>query len=156
MVRIRVRWNRAHGPARGCSCGSPLALGHAGERDPRGILRRHLRAHPWPNARRSTARGPRTTRRGTPSTPTTSTPGFTSPRTWRWRSPIRRTTEQLTTAIVNRTVIGRAEGILMERFDLQPAQAFAVLTRLSQHNNIRLHLVAAELVKTRTLPGAEK
>jgi AmiR/NasT family two-component response regulator len=57
---------------------------------------------------------------------------------------------------VNRTVIGRAEGILMERFDLQPAQAFAVLTRLSQHNNIRLHLVAAELVKTRTLPGAEK
>ena len=65
-----------------------------------------------------------------------------------------RTTEQLNTAIVNRTEIGRAEGILMERFDLQPAQAFAVLTRISQDRNIRLHLVAAELVKTRTLPGA--
>ena len=67
-----------------------------------------------------------------------------------------RTTEQLNTAIVNRTEIGRAEGILMERFDLQPAQAFAVLTRISQDRNIRLHLIAAELVKTRTLPGAEQ
>jgi AmiR/NasT family two-component response regulator len=53
-------------------------------------------------------------------------------------------------------VIGRAEGILMERFGLQPAQAFAVLTRFSQDRNIRLHLVAAEFVKTRTLPGAER
>jgi len=62
------------------------------------------------------------------------------------------TTEQLNAAIVNRTAIGQAEGILMERFSLQPAQAFAVLTRISQHSNVRLHLVASELVRTRKLP----
>jgi GAF domain-containing protein len=67
-----------------------------------------------------------------------------------------RTTEQLHSAIVNRTVIGQAEGILMERFKLQPAQAFAVLTRISQHNNVRLHIVATNLVRTRTVPGAEE
>jgi transcriptional regulator with GAF, ATPase, and Fis domain len=63
-----------------------------------------------------------------------------------------RTAEHLNTAIINRTAIGQAEGILMERFDLVPAQAFAVLTRISQQRNVRLHLVAAELVKTRELP----
>ena len=46
--------------------------------------------------------------------------------------------ENLETAIDNRTVIGRAEGILMERFDLTPAQAFAVLRRVSQRRNVRL------------------
>jgi GAF domain-containing protein len=63
-----------------------------------------------------------------------------------------KTAEHLNTAIINRTAIGQAEGILMERFDLVPAQAFAVLTRISQQRNVRLHLVAAELVKTRELP----
>ncbi|RYV52783.1 GAF and ANTAR domain-containing protein [Pengzhenrongella frigida] len=63
-----------------------------------------------------------------------------------------KTAEQLHTAIGTRTAIGQAEGILMERFNLQPAQAFAVLTRISQDSNVRLHLVAAELVRTRTLP----
>ena len=66
------------------------------------------------------------------------------------------TTEQLTSAIASRTAIGQAEGILMERFDLQPAQAFAVLTRISQHSNVRLRLVALELVKTRKLPETSK
>lgn len=60
--------------------------------------------------------------------------------------------EHLETAINNRTAIGRAEGILMERFDLTPAQAFAVLRRVSQHRNVRLHLVADELVRTRRTP----
>ena len=66
------------------------------------------------------------------------------------------TTAQLTSAIASRTVIGQAEGILMERFDLLPAQAFAVLTRISQHSSVRLHLVALELVKTRKLPETSK
>lgn len=66
------------------------------------------------------------------------------------------TTKQLNTAIANRTTIGQAEGILMERFNLQPAQAFAVLTRLSQHSNTRLHLVASELVRTRRIPETPK
>jgi GAF domain-containing protein len=66
------------------------------------------------------------------------------------------TTEQLTSAIASRTAIGQAEGILMERFDLQPVQAFAVLTRISQHTNVRLHLVASELVRTRKIPETNK
>jgi GAF domain-containing protein len=58
----------------------------------------------------------------------------------------------LETAITVRTVIGRAEGILMERFDLSPAQAFAVLRRVSQQRNIKLNRVAEELVETRETP----
>ena len=59
----------------------------------------------------------------------------------------------LETAIHVRTAIGRAEGILMERFDLSPAQAFAVLRRVSQDRNIKLNRVAAELVRTRKTPS---
>jgi len=59
----------------------------------------------------------------------------------------------LETAISGRTVIGRAEGILMERFDLSPAQAFGVLRRVSQHRNVRLNRVAEELVRTRETPS---
>ena len=58
----------------------------------------------------------------------------------------------LETAITVRTVIGRAEGILMERFDLSPAQAFAVLRRASQDRNIKLNRVAEALVRTRETP----
>ena len=58
----------------------------------------------------------------------------------------------LETAITSRTVIGQAEGILMERFDLSPAQAFAVLRRVSQHQNIKLNRIAEELVLTRETP----
>ena len=59
----------------------------------------------------------------------------------------------LETAIHVRTVIGRAEGILMERFDLLPAEAFGVLRRVSQHRNIKLNRVAEELVRTRRTPS---
>ena len=59
----------------------------------------------------------------------------------------------LETAINVRTVIGRAEGILMERFDLSPTQAFAVLRRVSQDRNIKLNRVAEELVRTRETPS---
>lgn len=60
--------------------------------------------------------------------------------------------KHLETAISVRTGIGRAEGILMERFDLSPAQAFAVLRRISQKRNIKLNRVAEELVRTRETP----
>lgn len=55
-------------------------------------------------------------------------------------------------AISNRTVIGRAEGILMERFSLPPDQAFAVLRRVSQRRNVKLNRVAEELVRTGRTP----
>lgn len=58
-------------------------------------------------------------------------------------------------AVSSRTAIGRAEGILMERFELTPAQAFAVLRRVSQDTNSKLHDVADQLVRTRKTPGTQ-
>jgi GAF domain-containing protein len=55
-------------------------------------------------------------------------------------------------AITNRTVIGQAEGILMERFGITAEQAFAVLRRVSQGRNVKLNHVAEELVRTRETP----
>jgi GAF domain-containing protein len=63
--------------------------------------------------------------------------------------------EQLNNALGGRTVIGQAEGILMERFGLSADQAFDVLTRVSQQENRRLALVAEDLVQTRSLPESE-
>lgn len=56
-------------------------------------------------------------------------------------------------AMVNRTVIGQAEGILMERLGVQDDQAFAYLRRISQDTNRKLLDVAQELVRTRVLPS---
>lgn len=63
-----------------------------------------------------------------------------------------RKAEQLGVAITTRTVIGQAEGILMERFDISADQAFAVLRRVSSHSNVKLNRVAEELVRTRETP----
>ncbi|MFA6297812.1 MAG: GAF and ANTAR domain-containing protein [Nocardioides sp.] len=60
--------------------------------------------------------------------------------------------EHLEMAITNRTVIGRAEGILMERFAMAPDQAFAVLRRVSQRRNVKLNRIAEELVRTGVTP----
>lgn len=62
--------------------------------------------------------------------------------------------EQLHEAITNRTLIGQATGILMERFKLDPDTAFGVLSRVSQSNNIKLYTVAERLVETGWLPRA--
>jgi GAF domain-containing protein len=56
---------------------------------------------------------------------------------------------------LNRSVVGQAEGILMERFSLSAAGAFDVLSRVAEENQVRLHRVAAELVRTRQTPGGE-
>lgn len=56
-------------------------------------------------------------------------------------------------AMVNRTVIGQAEGILMERLGVKDDQAFAYLRRISQDTNRKLLDVAQELVHTRVLPS---
>ena len=63
-----------------------------------------------------------------------------------------RTTQNLWHAIDARKRIGQAQGILMERFDLTADQAFAVLLRYSQDNNVKLRVVADQLVETRQLP----
>ena len=62
--------------------------------------------------------------------------------------------ENLWLAVDARKRIGQAQGILRERFDLTADQAFAVLLRYSQDNNVKLRVVADRLVETRELPIA--
>ena len=60
--------------------------------------------------------------------------------------------EALAKAVDARKLVGQAMGILMERYNLNEDQAFAVLRRHSQDTNTKLHLIAQQLVDTRTLP----
>lgn len=59
---------------------------------------------------------------------------------------------QLRVAIESRTVIGQAEGILMERFGLSARQAFSTLVGVSSVTNRKLSTIATELVASRQLP----
>jgi hypothetical protein len=49
-------------------------------------------------------------------------------------------------ALESRNTIGQAIGIVIERYRLDPDQAFAFLVRTSQASNIKLHQVAAGIV----------
>lgn len=64
-----------------------------------------------------------------------------------------RVTANLWNAIDARKRVGQAQGILMERYDLNEDQAFQVLLRYSQSNNMKLRDVAEKLIATRSLPG---
>jgi GAF domain-containing protein len=57
--------------------------------------------------------------------------------------------EQLGNAMDTRTVIGQATGMLMERYAIDQVRAFAVLTRISTNDNIKLRDLAAEVVAGR-------
>ncbi len=63
-----------------------------------------------------------------------------------------RTESGLREAMDGRHLIGLAQGILMERFDLSTEQSFAVLRRYSQDRNMKLRAVAAHVVDSRGLP----
>jgi AmiR/NasT family two-component response regulator len=52
----------------------------------------------------------------------------------------------------SRGVVGQAQGILMERYQISAEQAFALLRRYSSHLNQRLRLVAERVVVDRSLP----
>jgi AmiR/NasT family two-component response regulator len=65
---------------------------------------------------------------------------------------LRRQVEQLTEGMEHRTTIGKALGLLMERFDMSDDEAFAYLTRCSSHQNRKLYDIAVEFVETRELP----
>jgi GAF domain-containing protein len=54
----------------------------------------------------------------------------------------------LAEAVRTRTTIGQAVGIVMERYKLNDQRAFAFLQRLSSHRNIKLRLVAREIVES--------
>lgn len=61
--------------------------------------------------------------------------------------------EGLRLAMDTRKRIGQAQGILMERHGLDEDQAFAVLRRYSQNNNVKLRDLAEHLVETKELPS---
>lgn len=54
--------------------------------------------------------------------------------------------DQFRTALASRDIIGQAKGMIMERFDLDAADAFNLLVNLSQEKNTPLHLIAVQLV----------
>jgi hypothetical protein len=54
--------------------------------------------------------------------------------------------QNLQEAMKTRQLIGRAVGIAMERYGLNEERAFAFLARVSQARNVKLRLVAEELV----------
>jgi transcriptional regulator with GAF, ATPase, and Fis domain len=56
-------------------------------------------------------------------------------------------------AVANRMVIGQAQGVLMERFGLDAAQAFEVLRTAASSKEVSLDRVAAQLVSTGRLPA---
>ena len=56
------------------------------------------------------------------------------------------TIEGLESALASRTVIGEALGIVMARFDVSEDQAMQYLKRASSHGNVKLRMVAQQLV----------
>jgi GAF domain-containing protein len=63
------------------------------------------------------------------------------------------TEEHLRSAMATRTLIGQAEGILMERLKINAEQAFGVLSRLSQERNEKLRDVARRVAETGEIPA---
>jgi GAF domain-containing protein len=59
----------------------------------------------------------------------------------------------LRTAMKSRAVIEQAKGVLIERYRLTEDQAFAVLIRLSQDNNVKVRDIADHLVSAGELLG---
>ncbi|OZD71182.1 hypothetical protein CH272_20265 [Rhodococcus sp. 05-340-1] len=59
-----------------------------------------------------------------------------------------RDNEQFRTGLASRDIIGQAKGMIMERYDLDAVQAFDLLAKLSQQQNLPLHRVARDLVET--------
>lgn len=55
--------------------------------------------------------------------------------------------EKFKRALAGRDVIGRAKGIIMERFNIDTVGAFELLKRLSQEHNIRIAVIAERLVR---------
>ena len=55
-------------------------------------------------------------------------------------------------AMRSRELIGQAMGILMERHRVTASQAFDVMVHASQQSNVKLRIIAEELVRTGSLP----
>lgn len=57
-----------------------------------------------------------------------------------------RTTEQLREAVEARTVIGQAQGVIMERLHVDAKQAFDMLKQISQNANVRVQELAHQTI----------
>jgi GAF domain-containing protein len=57
--------------------------------------------------------------------------------------------EQLQSALMTRDLIGQAKGVIMERFKVDDARAFAMLRELSQSGNVKLVDIAQQVIDTR-------
>ena len=68
---------------------------------------------------------------------------------------IARERDQLLKAVDSRGVVGQAQGILMERYDVDADQAFQVLRRYSSHLNQKLRSIAEGVVRSRALPDLQ-
>ncbi len=55
--------------------------------------------------------------------------------------------QQLEQGLESRTLIGKALGICMERYNISDEQSFQFLVRISQNHNVKLRDVAARLVE---------
>src|SRR6478735_11601375 len=64
------------------------------------------------------------------------------------RSALQQLEHNLNAALSSRDVIGQAKGILMERLNLPPEEAFDALRRSSQRLNEKLREVASRLAET--------
>ena len=51
---------------------------------------------------------------------------------------------------IERSVLEQAKGILMERYDIDAIEAFDLLRRLSQEDNVKLAELADLVVRTRS------
>lgn len=60
---------------------------------------------------------------------------------------------QLREAMSTRTLIGQAQGVLMQRYQMDAERAFTVMRRYSSHSNRKLRHVAEDVVRTRQLPA---
>ena len=56
------------------------------------------------------------------------------------------TQRQLTDAMTTRTTIGRATGVVMERFQLSADRAFELLTRVSRMHDVTLEVLAGQIL----------
>jgi AmiR/NasT family two-component response regulator len=54
--------------------------------------------------------------------------------------------DQFRSALASLDIIGQAEGVVMERFNLDAVEAFELLARLSQQSNMKLFDIARTLV----------
>ena len=60
----------------------------------------------------------------------------------------KRTIDQLSEGLETRQVIGQATGLIMERYGLDDSRAFEFLSRMSQGGNIKLRVIADEIVES--------